>query len=147
MARRVKRSALVVAIAWASLAARPAPAGTPSADDLGLVPRPVSVRVAPACAVDPRGIAPAFAQLPPVLSGAGDLARERWAALGIDVRGPSRARIVVVRDGQLGRQAYVLHVDRAGVRIRAGDDDGAFYALVTLAQLARARAPGAYELP
>jgi hypothetical protein len=147
MARRVKRSALVVAIAWASLAARPAPAGTPSADDLGLVPRPVSVRVAPACAVDPRGIAPAFAQLPPALAGAGDLARERWAALGIDVRGPSRARIVVVRDAQLGRQAYVLHVDRAGVRIRAGDDDGAFYALVTLAQLARARAAGAYELP
>jgi hypothetical protein len=149
MARRVKRSALVVAIAWACLSAGAALADPPSPDGLGLVPRPVSERRVPACAVDPRAIAPAFAQLPAGLVGAGELARERWTALGIDVRGKLRAPIAIARDTTLGRQAYTLHVGPAGVRIRAGDDDGAFYALVTLAQLARERARGAggYELP
>jgi hypothetical protein len=148
MARRVKRSALVLAATWGVLAVCPALAATPpAAADLGLVPQPVSARTREGCSVDPRAIAPAFASLPAAVSGAAELARERWSALGIDLRGKPRTPIAIVRDSALGRQAYALHVGPAGVRIAAGDDDGAFYALVTLAQLARERAPGSYFVP
>ncbi len=144
----VKRSAVVVAIIGAMYAGFPSLAAAQStSDDLGLVPRPVSARLIHECAVDPSGLAPAFAHLPAAIAGAGELARERWSGLGIELRAKMKTPIAIERDATLGRQAYVLHVGPAGVRVRAGDDDGAFYAIVTLAQLERERAPGSYYLP
>lgn len=60
---------------------------------------------------------------------------QRWRALGIPALRRSAVPAVVVRHAGLAPQAYRLTVTAAGVRIAAGDADGAFYAAMTLAQL------------
>lgn len=80
-------------------------------------------------------------------AGALDELNERWGALGVGTlaRG-DRSPLRILRDRRLGPQAYRLRVAPDGVTIAAGDDDGAFYAAMTLAQLPR-RAAGRWRLP
>ena len=68
---------------------------------------------------------------------------ERWRAQGAgEVRVARPAEIAVSRDAALGPQAYRLTIDRSGVRIESADADGAFYAAMTLAQMAERHGAG-----
>jgi hypothetical protein len=78
-----------------------------------------------------------------------ELAAERWRALGIVPASPAGLRVAVRiggSDAPRAPQAYRLTVDRSGARIEAADGDGAFYAWMTLAQLARPSG-GAWRVP
>jgi hexosaminidase len=104
--------------------------------DLHLLPRPASIRVLPQCS----GFSLTHGlRVPPNFdAGARALLDERFRALGIPAlrtfMGDADVRVRLETGGV--RQSYRLVIDRSGVDVRAGDADGAFYALVTLAQLA-----------
>ncbi len=105
---------------------------------LALLPQPASV-VAGACTLRaavltvPRSLDP----------GARDLVDEQFAALGIPALQDAPQPALSVRVGRAGApQSYRLTVDATAVRVDAADADGAFYALATLAQLARPGLPG-----
>lgn len=111
----------------------PAAAGATPA----LVPAPLSVRPGD-CASGP-GVRRPLRFAAGVDAGGFALVRERWTALGlpppvIAARGTAHD-VDVTREPPLGAQAYRLTVGRSGIRIAAGDADGAFDALATLAQL------------
>ena len=144
----MKFSALVIAIAIAASTVRAASAEPAPQDDFELVPRPVSVRAIHECAIDARGLAGALASVPARVSGGAELVRGRFAGLGIpaDVKNAS-VPIRFASDDLVPAQGYSLHVGHDGVRIRASSDDGAFYALVTLGQLARRAGPDSWYLP
>jgi hypothetical protein len=143
----MKRSAFVLAIVAACVAPGARAQALSSDADLGLVPRPTTVSVASACSLEAGEVASAFEKLPPWLEGAGELARERWRALGIvPQRLPHIAAISIARDPSIAAQGYRLTIAPRRVRVRSADDDGAFYALVTLAQLAR-KGPSGWYLP
>ena len=75
---------------------------------------------------------------------------ERWKALRIGaLRAGSAgdATIAVRLDPALPRQAYRLTVGARGVRIEAGDADGAFYGAMTLAQLPVRGSGGRWSVP
>lgn len=78
--------------------------------------------------------------------GALDLVNERWRALGIPPLRESTSPLLMVRRVAAPPQSYRLSVDAAAIRVEAPDADGAFYALATLAQMARRTASG-YALP
>ncbi|MGC2131343.1 MAG: glycoside hydrolase family 20 zincin-like fold domain-containing protein [Candidatus Aquilonibacter sp.] len=108
---------------------------------LHVIPRPVSIvqgtcLVAPSLA-DPAGMDP----------GARDELQQRWNALGV-TRGASGANMPLhfVRDGSLPAQGYRLVVAPKGVTISSSDSDGAFYGVMTLAQLP-VRESGRWVLP
>ena len=72
---------------------------------------------------------------------------ERWRGLGI--RPPQTATvpdITFARDASIAPQGYRLDVRGANVTIASADADGAFYAMMTLAQLPQRRGSG-WELP
>ncbi len=146
MKRSVSVIAIVAAIFAAYVTARVASGDPQPQDDFQLVPRPVSVHAIRECAIDPSRIAPAFAHLPAAVSGAAELATERWGALGIRGNG-SAVRFRFANDQTIAHQGYALHVGYDGVRIRSSDDDGAFYALVTLTQLARRASADSWYVP
>ena len=112
---------------------------------LHVLPRPETVRAVACSAAGsialPRTIARA------VDPGGYDLLRERLHALHapVPVRA-SDARIRFERDAALAPQAYRLRIDARGVTATSADADGAFYALVTLAQLVR-RDGSAWRVP
>jgi hypothetical protein len=132
----VRRAAAALGVALlAGAGPRPA-AAAPAA--LALLPQPASV-VAGGCTLRaavltvPRSLDP----------GARDLVDERFAALGIPALQDAPQPAVSVRVGGAGApQSYRLTVDATAVRVDAADADGAFYALATLAQLARPGLPG-----
>ena len=69
-------------------------------------------------------------------AGALDILRERWSALGVaHVATTTRASVQFLRAASMPPQAYRLTVTRSGVQIWSSDPDGAFYAVMTLAQL------------
>jgi hexosaminidase len=108
---------------------------------LHVLPRPVAMtqsgcEVPPPKAV-PRAIDP----------GALDELQERWRALGIGAPGVDAASSVhFAHDPALKPQAYRLDIDTSGVTITSADADGAFYGVMTLAQLP-VRSAGHWELP
>jgi hexosaminidase len=72
---------------------------------------------------------------------------ERWHALGIArLATSSTPAITFVHYADLAPQAYRLYVDNAKIRIVSSDSDGAFYAMMTLAQLPQPTA-GFWNLP
>jgi hypothetical protein len=105
-----------------------------------LLPKPQQMAVTPACtAAIPRA-------LPREFHGAAfDLISERWRSLGIAVPNVSIASSVRVHRVAMPPQAYRLIVTPQAIDVRAGDDDGIFYAAMTLAQLPQAQ--GARTLP
>jgi hypothetical protein len=98
---------------------------------LHVLPRPQQIAPAGCAYVSPpRSVARSFD--PAAL----DELNERWTALGIpEVRADGGAQISVTRVPSMAPQSYRLTIDRAGIRIEGGDDAGAFYAAMTLAQL------------
>jgi hexosaminidase len=77
-------------------------------------------------AVAPRSIDP----------GALDEINERWSQLGIGtLHIGSKPDVVFVRDAHIAPQGYRLRIDSRGVSVASSDADGAFYAMMTLAQL------------
>jgi len=97
---------------------------------LHVLPRPVSL-VRGACSIPP----PRFAPIG-IDPGALDEWQRRWTALGIaHVTRSPRSNVRFVRDPLLQPQAYRLDVSLRGVTIRSADGDGAFYGVMTLAQL------------
>ncbi|HUZ49324.1 MAG TPA: glycoside hydrolase family 20 zincin-like fold domain-containing protein [Candidatus Dormibacteraeota bacterium] len=112
---------------------------------LHLLPRPQSVAPS-ACSS-----AYAFSRPLRVASGFDPAARdeidERWQALGLPILAVSEnPDVTVVRDPGLPSQGYTLDVAGSSVRIAASDGAGAFYAAMTLAQLATRSANG-WSLP
>jgi len=76
-----------------------------------------------------------------------DILKARWKALGIPAPRLSRAATVLISRTSRARQSYSLRI--AGVndiQIASGEGDGAFYALMTLAQLPQRTARG-WALP
>ncbi len=67
--------------------------------------------------------------------GALNLVNERWKALRIPLAVRSAVPELTLRHAALPAQAYTLSVSGSHVTIESGDDDGAFYAAMTLAQL------------
>lgn len=68
---------------------------------------------------------------------------ERWKALGITPPRRSHASKVHFIRADVGAQSYAMRVNGTGtIDIISGDDDGAFYALMTLAQLPQRTAAG-----
>jgi hexosaminidase len=97
---------------------------------LHVIPRPVSL-VQQACAIAPPRAMPVT-----IDPGALDELRERWDAIGVgDVTTGANARVHFTADASLPPQAYRLRVAADGVHIWSADRDGAFYAVMTLAQL------------
>ena len=144
----MKRSAFVVAIVLATLTASSAPAEQAGGDDFELVPRPVSVHAIRECAVDPGVLFRALTTVPGRVAGGADLVRERWTSLGISPN--SKGTALPIRfssDDSVPAQGYALHVGHEAVTVRSSGDDGAFYALVTLAQLARRAGPASWYVP
>jgi hypothetical protein len=124
-------------------------------DSLHLIPRPAVVRVTAGCSAPPPAMVLVAGRGLGVLmqDGAGmELLRERWSALGIAQGGPAHGAVAVEfvheRPGEqrLPAQSYVLDLGASRLRIRADDPDGAFYAVVTLAQLVHKTERG-WELP
>ena len=112
------------------------------------MPRPVSVRAIHECAVDATALSRSLERVPARVAGGADLVRERFAGLGIGANAKATpVSITFSSDQSVERQGYALHVGHDGVRVRASDDEGAFYALVTLSQLARRGGPGSWYLP
>ncbi len=79
--------------------------------------------------------------------GGFELLRERWRALGIPppVRVARGGDVALTRDANASAEHYALEV-RAAVTLSASNGDGAFDALMTLAQLP-ARDAGGWHLP
>lgn len=84
-----------------------------------------------------------------------DEVNERWHSIGIpevailgtpDVAPVGTPDITFVHDGRLPVQAYRLNANAGRVQIASSDSDGAFYAMMTLAQLP-VRRDGRWELP
>jgi hexosaminidase len=100
---------------------------------LHLVPKPVSLRALPC----PRSGAPFPLLVPPGMDpGSLDELNERWRALGIGAAHPSSTpNLRFVHDSAVPPQGYVLTVDASGATISSSDADGAFYGVMTLAQL------------
>jgi hypothetical protein len=110
---------------------------------LHVLPRPAR-ETAGACSVALRATIAA-----PVDPGALDELTERWSRItGISpaVVPAKRAQIQFLRDASLAAQAYRLTVSPHGVRIASADSDGAFYGMMTLAQLP-VRISGQWRLP
>jgi hexosaminidase len=136
-----------------TLVTGPVPAALQS-PDLPLIPMPQRVRVRPGCAVPAGGL---LAGWPAGrLSAARELVLERWRALGIRT-GEAALRFAARESegrGDGGRgpgptrpaESYRLEVDLHGARLDGTDPAGAFYAAMTLAQLARRGARG-WEVP
>jgi hypothetical protein len=78
--------------------------------------------------------------------GALDELNERWRALGIGSVRTGGDGVRFVHDASAGTQGYRLRVDDSGVTIGSADADGAFYGVMTLAQLPQ-RAGGKWSLP
>ena len=108
---------------------------------LHVIPRPVSI-VQGTCSVAPLLALPAGME-----PGARDELQQRWNALGV-ARGTSGANspLRFVRDRSLPAQGYRLVVSPHDVTISSSDSDGAFYGVMTLAQLP-ARENGRWALP
>ena len=71
-------------------------------------------------------------------AGAREILAERWGALHLPgVRTARNAAVVETLDRSIAPQGYRLRVRSNGVTIASSDPDGAFYAVTTLAQLAR----------
>jgi hexosaminidase len=108
---------------------------------LHVIPRPVSI-VQGTCLV-----APLLAAPPGMDPGARDELQERWNALGVGRRANgANLPLQFVRDSSLPAQGYRLVVAPQGVTISSSDSDGAFYAVMTLAQLP-VRESGGWVLP
>ena len=140
--------ALVLAISSpASAAALPA-AGTP---EPALLPRPSSVQLVPNC-VGPRAadVARALDGRKNGLRDEGEreILRDRWTPLGIrPASGPATVHLSLgLFRGMRAPDFYRLHVDAQGIEIDSNGGAGEFYAVVTLAQLAR-RVQGVWRLP
>jgi hexosaminidase len=97
---------------------------------LHVIPRPVSLDVG-TCSIAAPLTAPAG-----IDAGALDEWRDRWTALGIGrVTQGTTSSVRFIRDGSLAPQAYRLVVATSGVTIWSADSAGAFYGMMTLAQL------------
>ena len=74
---------------------------------------------------------------------------ERWSPLGIGRLRvvQTNAAIVVRHDASLSPQAYRLTVNGGRATIESGDDAGAFYGAMTLAQLPEREGGGAWTMP
>ena len=108
---------------------------------LHVIPRPVSI-VQGTCSVAPSLAAPTGMD-----PGARDELQQRWNALGVTRRANgANVSLHFVRDGSLPEQGYRLVVAPQGVTISSSDSDGAFYAVMTLAQLP-VRESGRWALP
>ncbi len=68
--------------------------------------------------------------LPPGIPRAGEAFTTQWQTAF-----PGRGGATVELEPSLGTESYRLVVDKAGIRISAGDEAGAFYALQTLIQI------------
>ena len=80
-------------------------------------------------------------------SGAIELLDDRWRALGLPtVRATARPDVTISRNTSIPAQGYRLVVRGASVAVVSSDSDGAFDAMMTLAQLAR-RGKGGWTLP
>ena len=80
-------------------------------------------------------------------AGALDELNERWRALGIGiVRRGSDAGLRFVVDASIAPQGYRLIANDAGVTVASSDGNGAFYGVMTLAQLP-VRSDGRWALP
>ncbi|MBV8637183.1 MAG: family 20 glycosylhydrolase [Candidatus Eremiobacteraeota bacterium] len=80
-------------------------------------------------------------------SGALDELNERWTAIGLrSVHGTASAGVTFAHDGTIAPQGYRVRVDSSGVTIASSDGDGAFYGVMTLAQLP-VRVDGRWQLP
>ena len=98
---------------------------------LHVIPRPVSVRLPTACSIAPPRTVPAD-----IDAGALDILRARWSALGIArVATATHSSVQFFRAPSMPPQAYRLTVTPSGVQIWSSERDGAFYAVMTLAQL------------
>ncbi|HEY1682548.1 MAG TPA: glycoside hydrolase family 20 zincin-like fold domain-containing protein [Candidatus Tumulicola sp.] len=127
---RWRRAATVALIALAPVAAYAQPA-------LRLVPAPSVVERVAGCDLPASSLLRAPVGLD---AGAFEELQWRWQALGIGslASGPaSKATIAVVHDGSLAPQAYRLAIDRKRAVVWSSDADGAFYGIVTLAQMAQ----------
>jgi hexosaminidase len=108
---------------------------------LHIIPRPVSL-VQHSCSTTPPRIVPET-----IDPGALDELRVRWSALGIaKVEIGAHSRLAFIKDASLDAQTYRLDVSAQGVRIWSADREGAFYALMTLAQLP-VRTSAGWSLP
>jgi hexosaminidase len=97
---------------------------------LHLIPRPVSLVRASCSVATPRVVA---ADIDPA---ALDELQRRWTALGIArPRAGAHPALRFERDADLASQAYRLAVTANGTTVWSRDRDGAFYAVMTLAQL------------
>lgn len=146
---------VALAVALARAAGRAATLATSGdagneAPSLHLVPRPSAVRVLSGCVGPAASAMLARINAAAAQPGARELLAERWTALGIRPAsaGPATVDVSVGRRADPATaQSYELDIDARGIAIRAADDDGYFYALVTLAQLARRDGAGIWRLP
>jgi hypothetical protein len=148
--RRIDGGVFVCGIALAA-ACRAASGAAAAAEAAGpplhLIPRPASLQ-AQACAEPRAGAVLAAVDRAGADPGGAELVRERWSALGVRP-GPGRYGFEVRIGGAaapLEREGYRLTVGTDGASIRAADAEGAFDALMTLAQLAH-RGGGGQTLP
>jgi hexosaminidase len=97
---------------------------------LHVIPRPVSI-VQGTCSV-----APPLAVPTDMDAGARDELQQRWDALGVAPRtSGARPPLRFVHNSALPAQGYRLTVSPQAVTIWSSDSDGAFYGVMTLAQL------------
>ena len=136
-----------IGVAFGALFVALSTVGARSAPDPGLqlLPRPASITAPAQCALALTG---SLTVPRNVDEGAREIVNERWTALGIPpLRAADRSAKVTVAIAGGAPESYRLNVDTKGVRIDAADGDGAFYAFMTLAQLARRTTPGRFMLP
>ena len=100
---------------------------------LHLLPRPT--QVVPIACAHAFGLGHPLRFSVDVDPGGFELLSNRWRKLGLPL--PIRAHHSEVQFSHvtLPPQAYRLRIDASGIRISSGDADGAFYAMMTLAQL------------
>ncbi len=118
------------------------------APEIALVPQPQTLTTV-ACRRPP-DLGRGLVVDPSIDAGGRELLDERLRAAGLPPTRPTAngnaPTVALARDATLAHEAYRLRVDDRGVRIAAGDADGAFDALATLAQLFRKR-DRAWQLP
>jgi hypothetical protein len=121
----------------------------PGSASVHLIPRPALVRLVPGCRVPAGEILGALSRAK-LDAGGVDLVRERWAALGISPLGERlRVRWRPINGAAGAPERYALHVDRSGLVLEStpfGRFEGAFDALMTLAQLAQ-RSGDSWNVP